>query len=100
MDEQVKIESEERQLMRTTAKVLRVMSEKAKQVSDNSAMPNALRWRMLGQSEAFTIAAWILSTQADDIGSGPPVGVRDMGEAFGSVVQMVSNLAGKNGGEA
>lgn len=84
--------TEENQQLSSVVQMLRMMGEKAGQVSSSNSISDPLRWRMLGQKEAFEIAAWTIELLTKQVGA-PSLDTGDMAASFGKMLDMAEALA-------
>lgn len=84
--------TDESQKLASVMQTLRIMAEKASQVSNNKTVSSALQWRALGQAEALRIAAWIIEFINKEVGA-PNLTAGDMSHSYVKMLEMAETLA-------
>jgi hypothetical protein len=68
------------------------MADKAKQLAASNSITDALRWRMLGQKEAFEICAWTIELLSKTVGA-PNLDATDMAQSYRAQLEVAEALA-------
>lgn len=83
---------EDDQKLSSVVQMLRSMADKASQTAGSNAIPDPLRWRMLGQKEAFEIAAWTVELLTKTVGA-PNLDATDMAQSYRAQLEVAEALA-------